>query len=119
MQGSPGRAFCKADRGFRAAEQPMRRLAAFTASFSAGIFLAQYLLPGRWQLPLAAGCFVLMGLAWAARPCLSARWKAGHAWLRIILICAGAGLALAYNPANTAGCRRRRSGWPGRSGRRL
>ena len=102
MQGSPGRTFCKADRGFRAAEQPMRRLAAFTASFSAGIFLAQYLLPGRWQLPLAAGCFVLMGLAWAARPCLSVRWKAGHAWLRIVLICAGAGLALTYNPANTS-----------------
>ena len=35
----------------------MRRLAAFTASFALGIYLAQYLLPQNCLLPLAAGCF--------------------------------------------------------------
>ena len=37
----------------------MRRLAAFTASFALGIYLAQYLLPAEHLLPLAAGCFAV------------------------------------------------------------
>ena len=41
----------------------MRKLAAFTASFALGIYLAQYLLPERILLPLAAVFF--------AAPCLA------------------------------------------------
>ena len=32
----------------------MRKLAAFAAAFSAGVFAAQYLLPREWQLPECA-----------------------------------------------------------------
>ena len=41
----------------------MRRLAAFTASFALGIYLAQYLLPAEHLFPLAAGCFAAACLA--------------------------------------------------------
>ena len=41
----------------------MRKLAAFTASFALGIYLAQYLLPESRLLPLAAGCFAAACLA--------------------------------------------------------
>lgn len=49
----------------------MRRLAVFAGSFSGGIFLARYLLPGGWLLPaaclcLALGCGALL-LPWEAR----------------------------------------------------
>ena len=37
----------------------MRKLALFTGAFSLGIFLAQYLLPAAWLLPMGAAAFVL------------------------------------------------------------
>ena len=37
----------------------MRKLAIFAGAFSAGIFLAQYLVPAEWLLPLGAAAFVL------------------------------------------------------------
>ena len=37
----------------------MRKLALFTGAFSLGIFLAQYLLPVDWLLPMGAAAFVL------------------------------------------------------------
>ena len=36
----------------------MRRLAVFAGSFSFGVFLAQYLLPHIWLLPLAGVCLL-------------------------------------------------------------
>lgn len=71
----------------------MRRLAVFAGAFSGGIFLAQFVLPGQWLLPLAAVCLALMGGGFFLR---------GHARLRLFLICAGLGLALAYDWAYTA-----------------
>ena len=41
----------------------MRRLAVFAGAFSAGIFLAQYLLRPEWLLP---GALVCLGLGWAS-----------------------------------------------------
>ena len=37
----------------------MRKLALFTGAFSLGIFLAQYLLPTAWLLPMGAAAFIL------------------------------------------------------------
>lgn len=63
----------------------MRKLAAIAFSFSAGIFLAQYLLPLNALLPLAAVCAAgsLLGLFWR-----------GNRRNRMLLI--GWGLALAF-----------------------
>ena len=66
----------------------MRKLATAAFSFSAGIFLAQYLLPLNRQLPLglAIAALGLLGLV-----------KRGTARLRILLIAGGLAASLAYN----------------------
>lgn len=66
----------------------MRKLAVFALAFSAGIFLAQYLLPGDWLLPAA---FVCLGAA-----CLSLLlpW---HLRRRVLPAGAALALALGYN----------------------
>ena len=66
----------------------MRKLASFTAAFSAGIFLAQYLLEEVWLLPGALVCFGLGILGWLLLP------SAGHWRLRALLLCLGAAAAL-------------------------
>ena len=66
----------------------MRRLAAFAASFAAGIYLAQYLLPQNCLLPLAAGCFAAACLALL----LPGLWRK-----RVLLIGTGLALALGWN----------------------
>ena len=66
----------------------MRRLAAFTASFALGIYLAQYLLPAEHLLPLAAGCFAAACLALL----LPGLWRK-----RALLIGTGLALALGWN----------------------
>ena len=66
----------------------MRRLAAFTASFALGIYLAQYLLPQNGLLPLAAGCFGAACLALL----LPGLWRK-----RVLLIGTGLALALGWN----------------------
>ena len=66
----------------------MRRLAAFTASFALGIYLAQYLLPAEHLFPLAAGCFAAACLALL----LPGLWRK-----RALLIGTGLALALGWN----------------------
>lgn len=66
----------------------MRKLAAFAAAFSAGVFAAQYLLPREWQLP---GCIALLILA------LTGHLLRGHGRLRVFLLCGGAAAALCWN----------------------
>ena len=66
----------------------MRRLAAFTASFAVGIYLAQYLLPEEHLLPMAAGCFVAACLALL----LPGLWRK-----RVLLAGTGLALALGWN----------------------
>ena len=66
----------------------MRRLAAFTASFALGIYLAQYLLPAEHLFPLAAGCFAAACLALL----LPDLWRK-----RALLIGTGLALALGWN----------------------
>ena len=66
----------------------MRVLATAAFSFSAGIFLAQYLLPYAWQLPLCL-CCVLVGVA--------AFLFKGDFRLRAALISFGTALAMLYN----------------------
>ena len=66
----------------------MRRLAAFTASFALGIYLAQYLLPAEHLIPLAAGCFAAACLALL----LPDLWRK-----RALLIGTGLALALGWN----------------------
>ena len=66
----------------------MRRLAAFTVSFAAGIYLAQYLLPESRLLPLAAGCFAAACLALL----LPGLWRK-----RVLLVGTGLALALGWN----------------------
>ena len=66
----------------------MRRLAAFAASFAAGIYLAQYLLLQNCLLPLAAGCFAAACLALL----LPGLWRK-----RVLLIGTGLALALGWN----------------------
>ena len=66
----------------------MRRLAAFTASFALGIYLAQYLLPVNRLLPLAAICFAAACLALL----LPGLWRK-----RLLLIGTGLALALGWN----------------------
>ena len=66
----------------------MRKLATAAFAFAAGVFLAQYLLPYAWQLPLGLFCVALAMLAFL--------WK-GNARRRILLVFCGAALALVYN----------------------
>ena len=61
----------------------MRRLAVFSSAFSAGIFLAQFLLPADWQLPAALLC---LALGWAG---MALPWE-----IRRRVVAAGAALAL-------------------------
>ena len=63
----------------------MRKLALFTGAFSLGIFLAQYLLPVDWLLPMGAAAFVLA----CGRLVLRNHWGR-----RALLV--GVGLALAF-----------------------
>ena len=63
----------------------MRKLALFTGAFSLGIFLAQYLLPTAWLLPMGAAAFVLA----CGRLFLRNDWGR-----RALLV--GVGLALAF-----------------------
>lgn len=65
----------------------MRKLATWAVSFSAGMFLARYLLPGAWLLP-AAWCALAAGLA-----SLLLREKRR---LRLVLLFCGAAAALGY-----------------------
>lgn len=67
----------------------MRVLAAFSAAFSAGIFLAQFILPYDWLLPCAAVTFVL---AWG-RVVL----KNQYLGRRLLLIGLGFSLAFGYD----------------------
>jgi len=66
----------------------MRKLATLAFAFSAGVFLAQYLLPLRWQIPLCLACLALGALGFL---------KTGTVRLRIFLIAAGLAGSLAYN----------------------
>lgn len=66
----------------------MRKLAIFAGSFSAGIFLAQYLFPNDWLLPAAFACLCLGGLA------MLLPWK----WRRRgVIIGAALALGLGYH----------------------
>ena len=66
----------------------MRRLALFCGGFAAGIFLAQYLLPGGWLL---SGGLVCLALGFGAL-LLPECWRK-----RAILCLVGAALALGWN----------------------
>lgn len=66
----------------------MRRLAAFTASFALGIYLAQYLLPQNGLLPLAAGCLA----AACGALLLPGLWRK-----RVLLMGTGLAFALGWN----------------------
>lgn len=66
----------------------MRKLAALSFSFAAGIFLAQYLLPLTWQLPLCLAACGLGAAAFLLR-------DSGR--LRILLIAAGLAAAMSWN----------------------
>jgi len=66
----------------------MRKLALFTGAFSAGIFLAQYLLPNGWLLPCAGVAFALA--------CLRLLLRDGRG-RRVLLVGAGLSLALGWN----------------------
>ena len=66
----------------------MRKLAAFTASFALGIYLAQYLLPERILLPLAAVFFAAACLALL----LPGLWRK-----RVLLAGTGLAVALGWN----------------------
>lgn len=66
----------------------MRKLATLAFAFSAGIFLAQYLLPPGWQIPLCLVCLALGAAGLLTK---------GTVRLRIFLIAAGLSVSLAYN----------------------
>ena len=66
----------------------MRKLAAFTVSFALGICLAQYLLPERLLLPVAAVFFAAACLALL----LPGLWRK-----RVLLVGTGLALALGWN----------------------
>ena len=66
----------------------MRKLAIFAGAFSAGIFLAQYLLPGNWLLPCA---WISLAAALAGL-LLPGIWRR-----RCVLMGVGLALALGYN----------------------
>ena len=66
----------------------MRILATAAFSFSAGIFLTQYLLPHTWQLPLCLCCVLVGAAAFLAK---------GNVRLRTALIAFGTALAILYN----------------------
>ena len=64
----------------------MRRLALFCGGFAAGIFLAQYLLPDGWLLPVGLVCLGAGILAlflpeqWDGTGCICGR--SAHRWKR-------------------------------------
>ena len=66
----------------------MRKLALFTGAFSLGIFLAQYLLPAVWLLPVGAAAFVLA----CGRLVLRNDWGR-----RALLVGVGLSFALGWN----------------------
>lgn len=66
----------------------MRKLAIFAAAFSAGVFLAQYLLPVEWLLPAAGICW---GLGWL---CFLLPWEIRR---RGVVVCAALALGLGWN----------------------
>ncbi len=66
----------------------MRVLAIAAFSFSAGIFLAQYLLPYTWQLPLCLCCILVGSAAFLVK---------GTIRQRVLLIAGGAAVAMLYN----------------------
>lgn len=66
----------------------MRKLAWFAGTFSAGVFLAQYLLPGVWQAPGAVLC-LLLGFACLLIP---GEWRR-----RGMVVCIALSLGLGYN----------------------
>ena len=66
----------------------MRKLAIFAGAFSAGIFLAQYLLPIHWLLP---GAWIALAAALSGL-LLPGLWRK-----RCVLIGVGLALALGYN----------------------
>jgi len=66
----------------------MRVLATFTASFAAGIFIAQYLLPAEWLLPCAVAAFIL------AFGRIFLHGKSGR---RVLLVGVGLSLAFGWN----------------------
>lgn len=66
----------------------MRKLAVFSSAFGLGIVLAQFLVPGDWQLLAAALC---LGLGWAA---MLLPWAVRR---RAVVVCAAMALALGYN----------------------
>ncbi|MFR3921572.1 MAG: hypothetical protein ACLTYN_05890 [Dysosmobacter welbionis] len=68
--------------------ETMRKLAAFTVSFALGICLAQYLLPERLLLPVAAVFFAAACLALL----LPGLWRK-----RVLLVGTGLALALGWN----------------------
>ena len=70
----------------------MRKLATWAFSFAAGVFLAQYLLPPRWLLPVSAAALGLGVLALLLRE--PARYRA-------VLICTALSVALGYSWAFT------------------
>ncbi|MGM9618319.1 MAG: DNA internalization-related competence protein ComEC/Rec2 [Oscillospiraceae bacterium] len=72
----------------------IRRLAAFALSFAAGIFLAQYLAPVRWQ-PLLAAAFALLALTGLLQ-------KEKKRRLRVLLVGFGLAFALCWNYAYIA-----------------
>lgn len=67
----------------------MRKLAAFTVSFALGICLAQYLLPERLLLPVAAVFF--------AAACLGPGCCRDFGGKRVLLVGTGLALALGWN----------------------
>ena len=71
----------------------MRKLCTFCSSFSAAIFLAQYLIPDQWLLYLAGFCFLFFFAV------LFLRKKRR---LRILLITIGLGMGFLWNAGYTA-----------------
>lgn len=74
----------------------MRVLATWAFSFAAGIFLAQYLLPIAWQLPLCLLWLALGGLG------LLAAGKRETMRKRVVLVSGAVTLAMVYNWGYTA-----------------
>ncbi|MGM9662521.1 MAG: DNA internalization-related competence protein ComEC/Rec2 [Oscillospiraceae bacterium] len=72
----------------------IRRLATFALSFAAGIFLAQYLAPLRWQ-PLLAAAFALLALTGLLQ-------KEKKRRMRLLLMGFGLAFAFCWNYAYTA-----------------
>ena len=73
--------------------EPIRVLAIFCGAFSAGIFLAQYLLSEDWLLPCSAAAFCLA----CTRLFLPCAFLPSGAGRRVLLIGTGLSLALGWN----------------------